>query len=136
MDLQAAFRARLVANTTINSLTGGRVAWGGRPQGAALPAIVLTKAAPGQDWTHGGTDGLIRPWVQFDIWSATYPSGAAIAAAVQSEMQRLTDVTAGGWVFKAPGELVGDQWPGPEDLPGGGTAYRVIQDYRFWAQPE
>lgn len=135
MDLQAAFRARLLANSTINSLTGGRVSWGGRPQAAALPAVVLTKAAPGQEWTHSGTDGLIRPWVQVDIWSATQPSGASIAFAVQAEMERLTDVTVGGWRFKAPGIIVSDQWPGPEDLAGGGTAYRIMHDYRFWAQP-
>lgn len=136
MDLQAAFRARLLANSTINTLTGGRVSWGGRPQATALPAIVLTKAAPGQEWTHDGPDALVRPWVQFDIWSSTYPSGAAIAEAVQAEMQRLDRVTVGGWHFDAPGELINDQWPGPEDLVGGGTAYRIIHDYRFYAQPE
>jgi len=134
MDLQAAFRARLLANSTIASLTGGRVSWGGRPQSAALPAVVLTKAAPGQDWTHGGTDGLVRPWVQIDIWSATQPSGAAIAAAVQAEMERLDATTVEGWTFAAPGQIVGEQWPGPEDLVGGGTAYRIIHDYRFWAR--
>ena len=134
MDLQAAFRARLLADSTVNSLTGGRVSWGGRPQSAALPAVVLTKAAPGQDWTHSGTDGLVRPWVQIDIWSATQPSGADIAAAIQAEMERLDATTVGGWTFEAPGQIVGDQWPGPEDLVGGGTAYRIIQDYRFWAR--
>ena len=135
MDLQAAFRARLLADATINTLTGGRVSWGGRPQGSALPAIVLTKAAPGRDWTFNGPDALVQPWVQIDVWSATQPSGAAVVAAVQAEMERLDNVTAGGWKFQPPGFLVNDQWPGPEDLPSGGIAYRVSQDYRFWASP-
>lgn len=135
MDLQAAFRARLLANATINLLTGGRVSWGGRPQGASLPAIVLTKAAPGRDWTFAAPDPLEQPWVQIDVWGSTVPSAAGVISAVQAEMERLDTVTVGGWKFQPPGVLVNDQWPGPEDLPGGTTAFRIMHDYRFWACP-
>jgi hypothetical protein len=136
MDLQAAFRARLKAVSGLNTPTSGRIEWGTRPQGTGLPALVLTKVAPGQEWTHDGPDALVRPWVQVDIWAANNASAATLAAALQAEMQRLDPVTVGGWTFLPPGTLESDQWPAPEDLAGGGQAYRVIHDYRFWARPE
>jgi hypothetical protein len=135
MDLQAAYRARLLSNAELTSLLGQRVTWGGRPQASALPAIVLTKAAPGQDWTHAGPDPLVNPWVQADIYAADFPTAGAVSAALQGEMQRPDDVTAGGWRFEPPGMLVAEQWPGIEDLIGGGQAHRIVHDYRFWASP-
>ena len=135
MDLQAAFRARLLANAPLSAAVSGRIYWGIRPQGSALPALVLTKVAPGQDWTHSGPGPMVNPWVQIDIYSADYPAAGPIAAALQAEMQRLNRVTAGGWTFFPPGTLASDQWPGVESLPDGIQAHRVIQDYRFWAEP-
>jgi hypothetical protein len=135
MDLQSAFRARLKANATITALVGTRVDWGDRPSSSALPAIVLTKVSPGREWTHGGPDPLVNPRVQIDIFGASTAQISPIASALQSEMEREDDVTVGGWTFHPPGMLQIDQWPGPEDLIGGGKAYRIIQDYSFWARP-
>lgn len=135
MDVQAAFRARLKAVAALNTPTAGRIDWGTRPQNTALPALVLTKAAPGRDWTHTGPDVLIQPRFQIDIYAASNASAAALSTALQGEMERLTPVTVGGWTFLPPGALINDQWPGPEDLPGGGQAYRVTHDYYVWARP-
>lgn len=135
MDLQGAFRARLLANGGLSSASGGRITWGSRPQAAALPAVVLTKVAPGRGWTHDGPDPLVNPWLQVDFWGKTQAEVAALSAVFQTEMEWPTEVTAGGWIFLPPGLLVSEQWPGPEDLEGGGQAYRIIQDYRFWARP-
>lgn len=132
MDLQAALRARLKAAT---GLTTTKIEWGDVPQLSALPYLRLTKVSPGREWTHDGPDALVNPWVQIDIFAASNASAATLSAAVQAEMERLTDTTVSGWIFKPPGMLVGDQWPGPEDLSGGGKAYRVTHDYRFWARP-
>jgi hypothetical protein len=135
MDLQAALRARLKAVAALNTPTGGRIDWGTRPVNTGLPALVLTKVAPGQEWTHEGPNALVRPWVQVDIWAASGLDAATLAGALQAEMQRLDPVTVGGWLFLPPGTLENDQWPGPEDLDGGGRAHRVIHEYRFYAQP-
>lgn len=135
MDLQAAFRARLLANATIASLSGGRVSWGDRPTSTALPAAVLTKVSPGRGWTHEGPDPLVNPRVQIDLYGASFAQIGPIAAALQAEMERDDAVTVGGWTFHPPGMLQIDQWPGPEDLLGGGKAYRIMHDYSFWARP-
>jgi hypothetical protein len=135
MDLQAAFRARLLGNPTIANLTGGRISWGDRPSSTGLPAIVLTKVSPGRAWTHEGADPMVNPRVQVDIYGATFASVGPIAAAVQAEMEREDRATVGGWKFVPPALLENDVWPGPEDLIGGGKAYRVMHDYSFWAQP-
>lgn len=135
MDLQAAFRARLNAVAALNTPTGGRIEWGQAPQGAPLPYLVLTKATPGREWTHDGPDALVSPLIQIDVYAASNPNAASLAGALQAEMERLDAVTAGGWKFLPPGFLENDRWPGPEDLPGGGKAFRISQDYRVWARP-
>jgi hypothetical protein len=133
--MRPALRSRLLANGTITGLVATRVDWGLRPANSALPAIVLTKAAPGQDWTFKGPDTLINPWVQFDCYGATQVSALAVADALQAEMQRLTEVTVGGWKFLPPAILVSDDGPNPEDMIGGGVAYRIRHDYQFWVRP-
>jgi hypothetical protein len=133
MSLKGAFLARLKAST-VSTLVAGRITWGGRPETGKLPAIVLSKVAPGREWTHEGPNPLVNPWVQVDIWGPS-DTVTPIAEALQIEMERLDDATAGGWTFKPPAMLVGDQGPAPEDLTGGGQAYRIIHEYRFYAQP-
>lgn len=135
MDLQAAFRARLLANGTFAGLVT-KVAWGGIPQTTALPYIRLTKSGAGREWTHAGPNPLVRPRVQIDVFAANERSLGPIAEALQAEMERLDTVTAGGWAFLPPGLIEIDEWTGDEDLTGGGRAYRLIHEYTFYAQPE
>lgn len=135
MDLQAAILARLWPSGALSAAVN-RAAWGGVPEKTTLDYLVLSKVDAGQQWTHSGPDQLVYPWVQFDIYGATRPRAAAIAAALQAEMQRLDRVTVGGWHFDPPAELINDQWTGPETLVGGGEAYRIMHEYRFYAQPE
>jgi hypothetical protein len=134
MDLQAAFRARLLTNTTFAGLVT-KVAWGGVPEKTSLPYIRLTKSSAGREWTHEGPNPLVNPRVQIDVFAASERDLGPIAAALQDEMERLTPVDAGGWTFLPPGVIELDEWPGVDDMNGGGQAYRVIHDYRFYAQP-
>jgi hypothetical protein len=136
MDLQEALYARLIASGPLNALIGSSIHWGLRPQGRPLPAIVLTKVAPGQEWTYSGPGVTLNPWVQFDYYGDDYPSLSPIAAAAQAEMQRLTRVIIGGCIFMPPAVLVSEQWPGITPLQDGTKPHRVTQDYRFWAMPE
>ena len=132
MNLGDAFRARLLANATINSASGGKIAWDDR---TGLPALVLTKVAPGREWTHAGPDALVNPRVQIDSYGSTRPQALALADAVQAEMERLDAVTAGGWVFTPPAFIENDLSRGAQDLPGGGKAYLITHDYTFRAKP-
>lgn len=134
MDLQGAFRARLLANATLAGLVT-KVAWGGLPQLTVLPYLRLTKAAPGRAWTHEGPDPLINPRVQVEIYAAAEKDLGPIAAALQGEMERLDRTTAAGWLFLPPATILTDLWSGAEDLEGGGVAYRATHDYSFWAAP-
>lgn len=136
MNLQDAFRARLLDSGALTALVDDRIYWGKRPQNAALPALVLTKVAPGQEWTHSGPDDLINPWVQIDIYGDSLPSVSSVASALMAEMQRIDAVTAGGWKFTPPAILTNDQWPEGETLPQGGSRYRIMHSYRFWSRPE
>ena len=132
MDIEGAFRARLLANTTINTLSGGKVAWDER---TGLPGIALSKVAPGRSWTLEGPNELIQPRVQIDCFGDTRANAQALANAVQAEMERLDATTLGGWAFLPPGIINVDLSRTPEDLAGGGKVYLVTQDYSFWAQP-
>lgn len=134
MDLQAAFRARLLGNSAIAALTT-KIAWGGLPQSATLPYVRLTKAGPGREWTHEGPIPLVNPRVQIDVFGANAAQASALAAAIQAEMERLDPVTAGGWEFLPPGMIALDRGPDVEDMAGGGQTHRIMHDYSFWAQP-
>jgi hypothetical protein len=135
MDLQEALHARLIASSPLNTLIGNSIHWGLRPQGRPLPAIVLTKVAPGQEWTFSGPGVALNPWVQLDYWGEDYPTLSTIVEAAQAEMQRLTRVTIGGWTFYPPALLLSEQWPGVEQQKDGTKPHRVTQDYRFWVRP-
>ena len=132
MGLQGALRARLLANATINTASGGKVAWDER---TGLPGIALYKVAPGRAWTHDGPNPLVNPRVQIDCYGSTPAQAQALASAVQTEMERLDPLTAGGWTFMPPGQINVDISREPQELPGGTKAYLVTQDYSFWAQP-
>lgn len=133
-DLQSALRSRLKANTSIAAVVN-EIAWGGIPEKTALPYVRLTKVATEQSWTHSGPDRLVSPWVQIEVMADNLPAVGQIIELVQSEMQRLDEVTFGGWIFLPPARLSSDLWSEPEDVKGGITAYRASQDYQFYAQP-
>lgn len=136
MDLQEALHARLIASGPLNALIGSSIHWGLRPQGRPLPAIVLTKVAPGQEWTYSGPGVTINPRVQFAYFGDDYPSLSPIVNATQAEMQRLTRLTISGWTFLPPAALVTEVWPDVVQLQDGTKPHMVIQQYSFWAKPE
>ena len=62
----------------------GVVAWGRRPQGSALPAIVLTIVSEVTDYTYAGATALKTTRVQADIYAASYAAALAVDAALVS----------------------------------------------------
>jgi hypothetical protein len=88
--MEAAFIARLLATAGVTALVSTRINWLRRPQGSALPCIVLHRIDGTPDVTHGGRSGLVVSRVQVDCWGASYGSAKAIARAVETAITAQT----------------------------------------------
>lgn len=82
--MEPALLAKLLASAGITALVSTRINWSRRPQGEALPAIVLHRIDGTPDVHHAGYSGLVQSRVQVDCWAASYGSAKAIARAVQT----------------------------------------------------
>lgn len=88
--MESALVAKLLATAGVTALVGQRVNWSRRPQGAALPAIVLHLIDGAPDIHHGGASGLRVSRVQMDAWAASYGSAKAVARAVETAITAQT----------------------------------------------
>jgi len=129
MDLQ--LRARLLAVPAITALVanGTAVSLDERPTSLGFPAIVLTEASPGEEWNHGGPDGLCSARWQFDYFGLEVPALIALRNAVRTEMLQLRDVDG---VRFHEAALVTSFTVEPEMLDGGARVYRRLQEYEFF----
>lgn len=64
-------------------LGGVNVAWGLRPQGQALPALLLHTTSDPMGGTYGGSKGLRVTRVQADAWATPFMAARDIASAIQ-----------------------------------------------------
>jgi hypothetical protein len=88
--MEAALIAKLLATAGITALVSTRINWSRRPQGAALPAIVLHRIDGTPDVHHAGASGLVVSRVQVDCWAASYGSAKAVARAVETAITAQT----------------------------------------------
>lgn len=88
--MEAALLARLLATAGVTALVSTRINWLRRPQGEALPAIVLHRIDGAPDVHHGGASGLVVSRVQVDCWAESYGSAKAIARAVETAVTAQT----------------------------------------------
>lgn len=88
--MEAALLAKLLASAGVTALVSTRINWSRRPQGEALPAIVLHRIDGQPDYHHAGRSGLVQSRVQVDIWAASYGSAKAIARAVETAITAQT----------------------------------------------
>jgi len=88
--MEAALIAKLLATAGITALVSTRINWSRRPQGAALPAIVLQRISGTPDVHHAGASGLVVSRVQVDCWAASYGSAKAVARAVETAITAQT----------------------------------------------
>ena len=88
--MESALIAKLLATAGVTALVGQRINWSRRPQGAALPAIVLHRVSGLPDVHHAGASGLVVSRVQVDCWGEAYGSAKAVARAVQSAITAQT----------------------------------------------
>lgn len=88
--MEPALIAKLLASAGVTALVSTRINWTRRPQGEALPAIVLHRIDGAPDVHHGGRSGLVQSRVQVDCWAASYGSAKAIARAVENAVTAQT----------------------------------------------
>jgi hypothetical protein len=88
--MEAALIAKLLASTGVTALVGQRINWVRRPQGAALPCIVLHQIDGAPDVHHGGPSGLVQSRVQADCWAETYGGAKAVARAIETAITAQT----------------------------------------------
>lgn len=72
--MEADLRAMLLAA----DLGAERIAWGERPQGGPLPAIVLTRISGSPIYAQDGVAGMTETRVQADVWTDALYSDALI----------------------------------------------------------
>lgn len=75
-------RALILGDASVSSLVGTRVSWAERPQGGALPAIVLWVISQPVAYNLQGAQALTQTRVQADCWGATYAGAKGAAQAL------------------------------------------------------
>lgn len=88
--MESSLIAKLLATAGVTNLVSTRINWSRRPQGAALPAIVLQRVSGTPDVHHAGASGLVVSRVQVDCWAASYGSAKAVARAVETAVTAQT----------------------------------------------
>ncbi|MGH8572243.1 MAG: hypothetical protein ACREX8_06670 [Gammaproteobacteria bacterium] len=124
---------RVTAADSIRTLgVEDEVGWVERRKAGRLPAITLQKIAPGRDYNHGGANAQQEPRVQFNIWGTSPAQVERIEAALIALLAAAATVgsTSFGRAF-----LEGSPDLPPDDLAGGGRAFRRAPDFTLWHEP-
>ena len=130
--MEEALIARLLGIAAVSGMVGTRVYPGSRPQGSALPAVVLNRISGGPLYADDGEAGLEQARIQVDCWAASYAGAKLLARAVKASLSAF-EGTVGETTFQLI-ELDIEQ-----DLrEGGGDAvdypFRTALDFLVWAE--
>lgn len=113
--MEEALVAHLLAQSGITAVSGQRITWGRRTQGAALPAIVLHRIDGNRDYHLSGASGLVASRVQVDCWANTFAAAKLAARAVEAAVSG-AHFTQGQTRFDAI--LIADERDDSEDVNG------------------
>lgn len=89
--MEAALRALLVGYAPLTALVGTRIFWSAYPQGAADPAVRLTKVAGAPGYHMQGSDGLTDSIVQIDVRATTVTGMWAVRDAIVGKLDGYRD---------------------------------------------
>lgn len=87
MTVEIDLRARLLADGTIAGIVGTRIYWKLRPQGSALPAIVLGTVNGARDQHFEGAIDAQGNRIQFDCLASTKSVAVNLRNAVIAEVE-------------------------------------------------
>jgi hypothetical protein len=130
--MEGALIALLLADSGLVAIAAARVYPGSRPQGSALPAIVLARVSGAPLYADDGEVGLGQARIQIDCWAATYGEAKTLARAVTACLSGF-EGTVGDTVFQFI-ELDTER-----DLREGGSdaadyPFRTALDFLVWTE--
>jgi hypothetical protein len=97
--MEEAIIARLLADSGLAAIVGTRVFPGSRPQGSALPAVVMNRISGGPLYADDGEVGLEQARIQIDCWAESYGEAKLLARAVTACLSAF-DGTVGATTFE------------------------------------
>lgn len=128
MNVAGIVATRIAANTTANSLIGGRVYPGKVKQEAGYPAVCVNLITPNPTNTKTAGSDLDIALVQVDIYGSTYTSAANTASAVRMALDYYAGtvtLTGGGTVNVASISYTNEM----DGFTENAELYRRIQEY-------
>jgi hypothetical protein len=123
---------RLLATAGLTALVGNRIDWLKRPQGSALPAIVMQVVSAPYTYTMQGRTRLVGRLVQIDIWASAYPSMKAVGRALVAATDGPHEAPIQGLFIEGERETREGQ-DGP-DSSGSTDFFRTSFDVRVWSE--
>lgn len=110
--MEEALTAALLGFAPLTDLVADRIHWDMRPQGGALPCVVVQDITARFSYTHSGRDNLVATVVQLDGYGATKATVVAIKRALIAFADGLSEPPLEAEVRSARGDLeVGDAPP-------------------------
>lgn len=82
MTIEEVVIARLLDTAAVTTLASSRVYPGIRPQGSALPAVVVSRVSGAPVYVDDGETGLSVARIQIDCWGETYSAAKSLVRAV------------------------------------------------------
>lgn len=81
--MEQALRALLTGSAAVTAIApASRINWGERPQGGALPALILSVVSGAEGLVMNGPNGLLESRVQIDAYGETYADAKVLSRAV------------------------------------------------------
>lgn len=120
--MEEALLALLLASSGVTALVSGRVDWGVRPQGSALPAVALHLISGGRDLTLDGP-GHREARVQVDCWASDFGGAVTLGRAVETALSGHRDTN-----FQAV-LLLNEGSDSEDGIPGAGRLFRRRLDF-------
>ena len=128
--MEEALVAFLLADAALAALVVKRINWQTRPQGEALPAIVLQRVSGVRDYAMAGPTGLVESRVQVDCWGKTHASALAVARRVRALLSGLrTEVS--GTQLQGTFVLL-ERHSFEKESDGAQALHRVMMDFQIW----
>lgn len=123
--MEEALLTHLAADAGVLALVADRIVWAARPQGEALPCIVMHRITGDRDYHQLGRSGLVESIVQVDCWADTWLAAKGVARAV---------ITALDTVIAPPFQkaFVASERDGFEVGDEGAGLHRTIVETRVW----
>lgn len=127
--MEQALRAYLLADTAIAAVIGTRIYWSQRPQGAALPCIVLNVISSVPTYEYTGGAPIVDARVQVDVYGPDYGAVKSLARLAVTRLggKRVVQSGVNMRFFK-----LNERDDRGEAETAGTAVFRISTDYQVW----